>query len=321
MRRFLFWSLCFCLLFPVGLSSCDGSDSAAVIFGGTTGKLTWTLTEDGVLTITGEGPMPDYRDGGTSETPPWYPHVNRISSLTIGEGVTRIGDYAFMLCSFVTKVVIPESVTSMGDWAFWHCSSLATVTFENGSQLKTIEGGYPSSGTFADCTALTSIEIPASVETIEAAAFWHCRHLKRITFPDRMVRFGEWAFYENESLQSVCIPEGVTTIPSSAFARCHNLTCVIMPGSLQTICGGAFSQCHKLTDVTIPDGVTVIETGAFPSYLDMAVVTCLAVIPPELGKDNFGLPAKILYVPAGSVEVYRKNAVWREAFETIAALP
>lgn len=176
MRRFLFWSLCFCLLFPVGLSSCDGSDSAAVIFGGTTGELTWTLTEDGVLTITGEGPMPDYRDGGTSETPPWYPHVNRISSLTIGEGVTRIGDYAFMLCSFVTEVVIPESVTSMGDWAFY-------------------------------------------------------------------------------------------------------------------------------------------------DYLDMAVVTCLAVIPPELGKDNFGFPAKILYVPAGSVEVYRKNAVWREAFETIAALP
>lgn len=52
----------------------------------------------------------------------------------------------------------------------------------------------------------------------------------------------------------------------------------------------------------------------------MAVVTCLAVIPPELGKDNFGFPAKILYVPAGSVEVYRKNAVWREAFETIEAL-
>lgn len=131
MRRFLFWSLCFCLLFPVGLSSCDGSDSAAVIFGGTTGELTWTLTEDGVLTITGEGPMPDYRDGGTSETPPWYPHVNRISSLTIGEGVTRIGDYAFMLCSFVTEVVIPESVTSMGDWAFWHCQSLFFIGNSN----------------------------------------------------------------------------------------------------------------------------------------------------------------------------------------------
>ena len=135
MRRFLFWSLCFCLLFPVGLSSCDGSDSAAVIFGGTTGELTWTLTEDGVLTITGEGPMPDYRDGGTSETPPWYPHVNRISSLTIGEGVTRIGDYAFMLCSFVTEVVIPESVTSMGDWAFEGCQSLYFGQFFYGKSL------------------------------------------------------------------------------------------------------------------------------------------------------------------------------------------
>lgn len=84
------------------------------------------------LTITGEGPMPDYRDGGTSETPPWYPHVNRISSLTIGEGVTRIGDYAFMLCSFVTEVVIPESVTSMGDWAFWHCTGLQEAYIGDG---------------------------------------------------------------------------------------------------------------------------------------------------------------------------------------------
>lgn len=66
------------------------------------------------------------------------------------------------------------------------------------------------------------------------------------------------------------------------------------------------------------DNQLITDTGV---DLDMAVVTCLAVIPPELGKDNFGLPAKILYVPAGSVEVYRKNAVWREAFETIAALP
>lgn len=84
---------------------------------------------------------------------------------------------------------------------------------------------------------------------------------------------------------------------------------------------GAFSDCTALTSIEIPASVETIEAAAFKGYLDMAVVTCLAVIPPELGKDNFGLPAKILYVPAGSVEVYRKNAVWREAFETIAALP
>ena len=179
MRRFLFWSLCFCLLFPVGLSSCDGSDSAAVIFGGTTGKLTWTLTEDGVLTITGEGPMPDYRDGGTSETPPWYPHVNRISSLTIGEGVTRIGDYAFMLCSFVTKVVIPESVTSMGDWAFPYCTGLQEAYIGDGVTEIAAKA-------FAECTALKTVVIGKSIQRIGDQAFntrssWDQMTLEKIT--------------------------------------------------------------------------------------------------------------------------------------------
>ena len=179
MRRFLFWSLCFCLLFPVGLSSCDGSDSAAVIFGGTTGKLTWTLTEDGVLTITGEGPMPDYRDGGTSETPPWYPHVNRISSLTIGEGVTRIGDYAFMLCSFVTEVVIPESVTSMGDWAFNYCTGLQEAYIGDGVTEIAAKA-------FAECTALKTVVIGKSIQRIGDQAFntrssWDQMTLEKIT--------------------------------------------------------------------------------------------------------------------------------------------
>lgn len=179
MRRFLFWSLCFCLLFPVGLSSCDGSDSAAVIFGGTTGKLTWTLTEDGVLTITGEGPMPDYRDGGTSETPPWYPHVNRISSLTIGEGVTRIGDYAFMLCSFVTEVVIPESVTSMGDWAFYICTGLQEAYIGDGVTEIAAKA-------FAECTALKTVVIGKSIQRIGDQAFntrssWDQMTLEKIT--------------------------------------------------------------------------------------------------------------------------------------------
>ena len=241
-------------------------------------------------------------------------NISTFNEFQYFTGLTEVSKYTFTGCEDLIRIIIPQNVNIIDEHAFANCTNLARITLN--TSLTTI-GIYA----FGNCSSLKTITIPSSVTTIRGSAFYLCQSLKRITFPDRMVRFGEWAFYENESLQSVCIPEGVTTIPSSAFARCHNLTCVIMPGSLQTICGGAFSQCHKLTDVTIPDGVTVIETGAFPSYLDMAVVTCLAVIPPELGKDNFGLPAKILYVPAGSVEVYRKNAVWREAFETIAALP
>lgn len=123
--------------------------------------------------------MPDYRDGGTSETPPWYPHVNRISSLTIGEGVTRIGDYAFMLCSFVTEVVIPESVTSMGDWAF----SLST-----GLQEAYIGDGVTeiAAKAFAECTALKTVVIGKSIQRIGDQAFntrssWDQMTLEKIT--------------------------------------------------------------------------------------------------------------------------------------------
>ena len=123
--------------------------------------------------------MPDYRDGGTSETPPWYPHVNRISSLTIGEGVTRIGDYAFMLCSFVTEVVIPESVTSMGDWAFYGCTGLQEAYIGDGVTEIAAKA-------FAECTALKTVVIGKSIQRIGDQAFntrssWDQMTLEKIT--------------------------------------------------------------------------------------------------------------------------------------------
>lgn len=123
--------------------------------------------------------MPDYRDGGTSETPPWYPHVNRISSLTIGEGVTRIGDYAFMLCSFVTEVVIPESVTSMGDWAFFLCTGLQEAYIGDGVTEIAAKA-------FAECTALKTVVIGKSIQRIGDQAFntrssWDQMTLEKIT--------------------------------------------------------------------------------------------------------------------------------------------
>ena len=98
-------------------------------------------------------------------------YQSKLKTVVIPANATTIGNSAFEQCASLISIDIPANVETIGTAVFWGCSSLATVTFENGSQLKTIGGGSYSSGAFSDCTALTSIEIPASVETIKASAF------------------------------------------------------------------------------------------------------------------------------------------------------
>ena len=92
----------------------------------------------------------------------------------------------FMSCQNLSAIEIPASVETIEAAAFHNCKSLATVTFEKKSRLRTIGGGYVSAskshyGAFSNCTVLTDIEIPASVETIETAAFFHCIYNHRTT--------------------------------------------------------------------------------------------------------------------------------------------
>ena len=85
---------------------------------------------------------------------------------------------AYNECTSLTSIEIPASVETIGNSAFSDCSSLATVTFEKGSRLKTIGDEPPINngfyGAFNNCTSLTSIEIPASVEKIPGGAFCGC---------------------------------------------------------------------------------------------------------------------------------------------------
>ena len=204
---------------------------------------------------------------------------------TIGGGSSYYG--AFSYCTALTSIEIPASVETIGASAFKGCSSLATVTFENGSQLKTIGGGSYSSGAFSDCTALTSIEIPASVETIEAAAFKGCSSLATVTFENgsqlKTIGGGSYssgAFSDCTALTSIEIPASVETIEASAFKGCSSLATVTFENGsqLKTIEGGypssgTFADCTALTSIEIPASVETIEAAAFLFCSSLATVT------------------------------------------------
>ena len=111
------------------------------------GDTAWSL-ENGVLTISGTGPMEDY----DTAPRPWYEDRNNITEVIIENGVTGIGNAAFCDCHFLTGVTIPNSVTRIGDEAFRGCFTLTAVT------------------------------IPDSVTSIGTAAFLYCDGLTDVYY-------------------------------------------------------------------------------------------------------------------------------------------
>mgnify|MGYP001637795306 CR=1 FL=1 len=172
--------------------------------------------------------MPNLKDLDIAEvnitalpTQAFYNSKN-VENLILPNTLTTIGEQMFYQ-SKLKAIVIPASVETIEKSAFRGCSKLATVTFEKGSQLKTIGGGFYSSsyyGAFSGCP-ITSIEIPASVETIEEAAFKGCSKLATVTFEkgSQLKTIGGHAFYNSENLMivdmSACTQ--VETIEECAF--------------------------------------------------------------------------------------------------------
>lgn len=85
----------------------------------------WSLNEEGVLKITGQGAMQNWK---SEEAVPWNYRCQEIKKIEIADGVTSIGEYAFSNCINVTETEIPESVQEIGQYAFFNCSGLFALT-------------------------------------------------------------------------------------------------------------------------------------------------------------------------------------------------
>ena len=144
-------------------------------------------------------------------------------SAVIESGTVGIADMAFYNCSALTSITIPDSVTSIGNGAFLRCSGLEVISVsENNEYYTSVDGVlFNKNKTKLICCPASrkdkSYIIPDSVTSIEDYAFYGCSSLASVTIPDSVTYIGSKAFYGCTSLTSVTIPEGVTSIGECAF--------------------------------------------------------------------------------------------------------
>ena len=195
-----------------------------------------------------------------------------LKSIILPDSVKEIKKYAFEGCTYLTSINIPSSVTSIGYGAFRDCTYLTSITIP---ELVTSIKDY----TFYGCNSLPSINIPSSVTSIGNYAFRSCSKLPSINIPSSVTSIGESAFDSCTYLTSINIPDSVTSIGQYTFQFCKSLTSITIPSSVTSIGYGAFMFCVSLTSITIPDNVTKTGKNVFHHCIALAKVKYLGQVP------------------------------------------
>jgi len=239
----------------VTASAADVTESTSGTCGADGDNLTWILYSNGELVISGTGVMKDYSD---SSSTPWYSYKTAITSITIENGATTIGNYAFHDCTNLTNIDIPEGVTTIGNYAFYRCTNLASIDIPEG--VTTI-----GERAFFDCTNLTSIDIPFSVKNIGNAAFSYCSKLASATIHSGMAEFGTYVF-GNTASDIVIYGGANSTAQIYANANDHSFEVIEIP-RVEVLTGECGADGDNLTWVLYSNGEFVISgTGAMKNY-------------------------------------------------------
>ena len=257
MKRVIIAYLMLCLVVPIAINA------EKEPFGN---GLYWELSDNGTLTISGNGEMPNFNyisgEGQRIFKAPWYNERKKIRRVVLEYGVTSIGDYAFYTrpkdwrSKYAISIIeIPNSVKSIGKRAFDNLEQLRSVTIPN----SVISIGHNA---FAGCTNLSSVSLSNSLEEIPEECFSVCENLSSIEIPNSVTSIGKGAFHFCK-FTSIVIPASVKSIGKSAFWQCKELQSITIHSSVISIGEEAFGCCRGLTSVNIPKSVTAIGEKAF----------------------------------------------------------
>jgi len=247
------------------LDGMAGAEEPAPVPAATSGtmgdNIFWDLNlSTGELTFTGSGVMKDLPGSGNQ---PWGSYRQYIKTVTVGSGITNIGNYMFTFLDELTKVTLPAGITTLGTSSFEGCEKLTDITIP--SALETV--GYRA---FYQCESLTTAHLPNGVTGIGMEAFNRCTALSSVTIPGTVKKMGEAVFSQCPELKTAGPIGGgydiefgwTTSIPEYAFYSTSNLVELTLPEGLKQIGRCAF-MFTNITEVVIPEGVTSVAYAAF----------------------------------------------------------
>ena len=199
------------------------TENSSVIDSGTCGtSATWTYnTETGALIISGTGAISNYK---STQTRPWEKYEDEIKSIVINDGITKIGNYAFVNFGSLIYVSIPDSVTEIGSNVFKNCVNLKSVVMSD--RVDTIN--YSA---FEGCKNLIYVTLGKNISYIQDTTFKGCTSLTHVTVPDSVYYINAGAFVGCTSLKSVTIGKNVVAIYNNAFNECTSLKDVYYTGT------------------------------------------------------------------------------------------
>lgn len=263
-----------------------------------------------------------------------------LSHVTLPEGLTSIGEYAFRGTNIV-ELNIPSTVKTIGNYAFSK-TRLTQIGFPQSSNLTTIgdyafyqsqflrEVVFPDALTslgeyaFYECVRLSKLHFSKNLNNIQAYCCYNCSALNDLLLPTKLRDIGEYAFYQTRSLKKLQLPEDLYKIRWYAFAYC-GVDSVYLPVSMSQLHAYAFLSCPNLAYVELPVWLSdnTASSGYSSSYgydqnfkgcNSLKTVVCKSATPPSIKSDPFiSCPSKTnitLKVPAFAVANYKLDTYW-----------
>lgn len=149
----------------------------------------------------------------------------------------------------------------------------STIFYSVNGKTYDVKSTQPNA--FRNCSTLTSIVLPNSLNELGANSFFVCQNLTSVVLSNNIKIIRGFTFLACVKLEFIEIPEGITDIQNNAFQSCIIMSPVLLPNTLKSIEKAAFKFCSGLKTITIPGSVTNIGEEVFDSCVSLTEINIL----------------------------------------------